>query len=128
MPVGVGVEFDPYSRECMEDPYPVYRELLADAPVYRSERRDFWAVSRHADVQRCARDWETFSSREGVDLSGSVGLAGPAGFSTCRPPDVVSTETIVTVAETSFRVNHLLGSEAWLPGSRKHIWMPGAAC
>jgi len=86
VPVGVGVEFDPYSRECMEDPYPVYRELLADAPVYRSERRDFWAVSRHADVQRCARDWETFSSREGVDLSGSVGLAGPGGFLDMDPP------------------------------------------
>ena len=70
----------------MEDPYPVYRELLADAPVYRSERRDFWAVSRHGDVQRCARDWETFSSREGVDLSGSVGLAGPGGFLDMDPP------------------------------------------
>jgi cytochrome P450 len=80
------VEFDPYSLECLEDPYPVYRALLEDAPLYHSEKRGFWAVSRHTDVQRCARDWETFSSRSGVDLSGSVGLAGPGGFLDMDPP------------------------------------------
>jgi cytochrome P450 len=86
MGVVADLEFDPYSRQCLEDPYPVYRTLLEDAPLYHSEKRDFWAVSRHADVQRCARDWETFSSRNGVDLSGSVGLAGPGGFLDMDPP------------------------------------------
>ena len=86
MGVVADIEFDPYSRECLEDPCPVYRALLEDAPLYRSEKRGFWAVSRHADVQRCARDWETFSSRDGVDLSGSVGLAGTGGFLDMDPP------------------------------------------
>jgi cytochrome P450 len=84
--VAADTEFDPYSLQCLEDPYPVYLALLEDAPLYRSEKRGFWAVSRHADVQRCARDWETFSSRGGVDLSGSVGLAGPGGFLDMDPP------------------------------------------
>jgi cytochrome P450 len=72
--------FDPFSQEALEDPYPIYRRLLADAPVYRNPDRDLWALTRYADVQAVARDWETFSSRDGVDLSGSVGLAGPGGF------------------------------------------------
>jgi cytochrome P450 len=72
--------FDPFSQEAMEDPYPTYRRLLEEAPVYRNAERDFWALTRHADVQAAARDWETFSSRDGVDLSRSVGLAGPGGF------------------------------------------------
>ena len=86
MGVVADLEFDPYSLQCLEDPYPVYRALLEDAPLYHSEKRGFWAISRHADVQRCARDWETFSSRSGVDLSGSVGLTGPGGFLDMDPP------------------------------------------
>jgi cytochrome P450 len=84
--VATGFEFDPYSREAMEDPYPVYRELLAHAPLYHNATRGFFAVSRYADLQACARDWEAFSSRDGVDLSGSVGLAGPGGFLDMDPP------------------------------------------
>lgn len=86
MGVVADIEFDPYSLQCLEDPYPVYRALLEDAPLYHNEKRGFWAVSRHADTQRCARDWKTFSSRSGVDLSGSVGLAGPGGFLDMDPP------------------------------------------
>ena len=86
MGVVADLEFDPYSLQCLEDPYPVYGALLEDAPLYHSEKRGFWAVSRHADIQRCARDWKTFSSRGGVDLSGSVGLAGPGGFLDMDPP------------------------------------------
>jgi cytochrome P450 len=84
--VATNFEFDPYSRESMEDPYPVYRKLLADAPLYYSETRGFFAVSRYDDVRAYARDWEVFSSRDGVDLSGSVGLAGPGGFLDMDPP------------------------------------------
>ena len=80
------IEFDPFSLESMVDPYPTYRALLADAPVYRSERRGFWALSRYADVQQAARDLDRFSSEGGVDLSGSVGLAGPGGFLDMDPP------------------------------------------
>lgn len=76
--VSADVEFDPFSLECMEDPYPTYRAMLEDAPVYHNARRGFWALSRFADVQHAARDWETFSNRGGVDLSGSVSWSGTA--------------------------------------------------
>jgi cytochrome P450 len=80
------VEFDPFALACLEDPYRAYRFMLEQAPVYRSERHGFWALSRFADVQRAARDWETFSSVGGVDLSGSVGLLGEDGFLGMDPP------------------------------------------
>ncbi len=63
------VEFDPFSDEFFDDPTDVYRRLRDEAPVYFSERYGFYAVSRFADVLAAHRDWETFSSAHGIDLS-----------------------------------------------------------
>ena len=41
MGVVADLEFDPYSLQCLEDPYPVYRALLEDAPLYHREKRGF---------------------------------------------------------------------------------------
>ncbi len=61
-------EYDPYAYGLHEDPYPVYAELRAHAPVYRNERLNFWALSRHADVLAAFLDTEHFSNRNGVSL------------------------------------------------------------
>jgi cytochrome P450 len=39
-----------------EDPYPVYRRLREDFPVYWSEGLQAWMISRHADVSALLRD------------------------------------------------------------------------
>jgi cytochrome P450 len=61
-------EYDPYAYEMHEDPYPVYAELRAEAPLYRNQRLGFWALSRHADVLAGFRDVTRFSNRNGVSL------------------------------------------------------------
>ncbi|HZT67835.1 MAG TPA: cytochrome P450 [Acidimicrobiales bacterium] len=63
------VEFDPFSADFFEDPYATYRRLRDEAPVYHSRRYGFYALSRYDDVVAAHRDWETFSSSHGVDLS-----------------------------------------------------------
>jgi hypothetical protein len=60
--------FDPTAYEVHEDPYPLYRRLRDEAPVYRNETLGFWALSRHADVLAAFKDVDTFSSRNGVSL------------------------------------------------------------
>ena len=62
------VEYDPYAYATHEDPYPIYRVLRAEAPAYRNETLDFWALSRHADVLAAFRDPVRFSNRNGVSL------------------------------------------------------------
>ena len=62
------VYYDPYDFEIDADPYPVFRRLRDEAPLYRNEVLDFYAVSRFADVEACSIDWETFSSRRGTVL------------------------------------------------------------
>jgi cytochrome P450 len=61
-------EFDPFSVEFFEDPYPIYRWLRDEAPVYHNERLGFWALSRYDDVLDAHRDYATFSSTHGLTL------------------------------------------------------------
>lgn len=63
------VEFDPFSMEFYNGAQDIYARLREEAPVYYNERYDFYALSRHADVAPAYRDYETFSSAKGVDLS-----------------------------------------------------------
>jgi cytochrome P450 len=57
-----GLYYDPYRPDINADPYPVYRRLRDEAPLYYNEPHDFYAVSRFEDVERCLVDRETFSS------------------------------------------------------------------
>ena len=47
------------------DPYPTYAWLRTEAPCYRDEVNDLWAVSRHADVVAIEKDPATFSNAKG---------------------------------------------------------------
>ena len=67
---GAPAEFNPYSDCFFDDPYETYRWMRDEAPVYYSERWDFYALTRHEDVVAAHRDWETFSSAYGVTLDG----------------------------------------------------------
>jgi cytochrome P450 len=62
------MELNPFSYEFHEDPYPVYRRLLEEAPLYRNSELDFYALSRFRDVLQASLDWKTYSSRDGVTL------------------------------------------------------------
>ncbi len=62
------VTYDPYAYEIHDDPYPTYARLRAEAPVYRNEERDFYALSRHADVLEAFQNTRRFSSGYGVSI------------------------------------------------------------
>ena len=60
--------YDPYDFEIDTDPYPVWKRLRDERPLYYNERYDFYAVSRFEDVNRCSLDWETYVSSKGTVL------------------------------------------------------------
>jgi len=62
---GSDVYYDPYDVGINADPYPVYRRLREEAPLYRNEQHDFYALSRFDDVQRGLNDRQTFISGRG---------------------------------------------------------------
>jgi cytochrome P450 len=57
-----GVYYDPYDVGITANPYPTYARLRDEAPIYYNERYDFWALSRHSDVEKALSNWETFSN------------------------------------------------------------------
>jgi cytochrome P450 len=62
------VYYDPYDFEIDTDPYPVWRRLRDEAPLYHNEKYGFYAVSRYEDVRKVLLDWQTFSSAKGTVL------------------------------------------------------------
>jgi cytochrome P450 len=60
------VYFDPYDVEINADPYPAFRRLRDEQPLYYNEQYDFYALSRFADVNKALVDHETFSSARGA--------------------------------------------------------------
>jgi cytochrome P450 len=59
------VYYDPYDFEIDSDPYPIWKRLRDERPLYYNERYDFYAVSRFDDVERCFIDWKTYISGRG---------------------------------------------------------------
>ena len=78
--------YDPVSSQAHEDPYPAYERLREDFPLYYIARHDVWALSRYADVKQGLRDWETFSSAQGVELGTYVQFFGPGSIQELDPP------------------------------------------
>ena len=62
------VYFDPYDVDLNADPYPMFRRLREEAPLYYNEEHDFYALSRFADVDDALVDYQTFSSARGAIL------------------------------------------------------------
>lgn len=62
------IRYDPYNVELLADPYPVFRRLREESPLYYNEQYDFYALSRFQDVSRALVDTATFSSARGMIL------------------------------------------------------------
>jgi cytochrome P450 len=81
--------YDPYDIELAADPYPMWRRLRDEAPVYYNEQYDFYALSRHADIAKWLPEWETFPSGRGVIIELiKANLTLPSGTLIMEDPPV----------------------------------------
>jgi cytochrome P450 len=63
--LGEPLYYDPWNVEIDLDPYPVYRRLRDEVPVYYNEHHDFWGISRYVDVEAALKDTGRLSSAKG---------------------------------------------------------------
>lgn len=100
------------SRRFMEDPYPTYRRLQEEAPVYWSDAWDCWLLTRFAHVDAAIRNPAGFRNRvyatwmekipaeNRQELSSFADYWTTSGFSQQDPPDHTRIRRVVAKALT----------------------------
>lgn len=75
------VQYDPYSRELVANPWATYRRMRDEEPLYYNEEHDVYVLTRFTDVEAGFKDWETFSSKRGDILEFvKAGIDYPPGL------------------------------------------------
>ncbi|PRC41602.1 cytochrome P450 [Mycobacterium sp. ITM-2017-0098] len=104
------VTLDPYNYDFHEDPYPYYKRLRDEAPLYRNEELGFWALSRHRDVLQGFRNSTTLSNKFGVSLdpaSRGPHASKTMSFLAMDDPDHLRLRTLVSKGFTPRRIREL---------------------
>lgn len=104
------VVLDPYDYDFHEDPYPYYRRLRDEAPLYHNAELGFWALSRHRDVHQGFRNSTALSNRDGVSLdpvSRGPHAAKTMSFLAMDDPAHLRLRTLVSKGFTPRRIREL---------------------
>jgi cytochrome P450 len=62
------VYYDPFDFGIDADPYPVWKRMRDEVPLYYNEKHEFYALTRFADVEPGLSDWDTYRSGRGSVL------------------------------------------------------------
>jgi cytochrome P450 len=75
------IRWDPYNTDSVADPYPAFRRMREEAPVYYNEQFQFYAISRYDDCVGILGDRETYISGDGgvLEMMGK-GIMIPSGM------------------------------------------------
>jgi cytochrome P450 len=87
--------YSPYSHDVHDDPYPYYKALRDEAPVYYNAVDNYYILSRFDDVQMAMRDFKRFSSHEGVALEADAASGYPMVI-TMVPPKHTHTRKVIS--------------------------------
>ena len=109
-PRTVDLVLDPYDYDFHEDPYPYYKRLRDEAPLYRNDAQNFWALTRHADVHHGFRNSTALSNKLGVSLdpiSRTPDAYRTMSFLAMDDPDHLRLRTLVSKGFTPRRIREL---------------------
>ncbi len=101
---------DPYDYDFHDDPYPYYRRLRDEAPLYHNDELNFWALSRHHDVSQGFRNSTTLSNLYGVSLdpiSRTTDAHKVMSFLALDDPGHLRLRTLVSKGFTPRRIREL---------------------
>jgi cytochrome P450 family 130 len=99
----VTFEFDPFDPRFWDDPYPSYRTMRHEHPVYHGGNPACYMISRYADIEPAMSDWRTFSSARGV-LVGTDSSQLPTNMFNMDPPRHDQLRSVLSRVLTPSRV------------------------
>lgn len=118
----VDLVLDPYDYDFHENPYPYYKRLRDEAPLYRNDDLNFWALTRHVDVHRGFRNSTELSNKLGVSLdpiSRTPEAYRTMSFLAMDDPGHLRLRTLVSKGFTPRRIRELEGRVLEL--TREHL-------
>jgi cytochrome P450 len=62
------VYYDPFDFDIDDDPYPIWKRLRDEVPLYYNDNYNFYALSRYEDVAHELTNWETYRSGRGTTM------------------------------------------------------------
>jgi cytochrome P450 len=101
--------WDPYDYALHADSHPVWRRMREEAPLYRNDALDFWALTRFQDVLDALVDYRTYSSAQGDILE--IIRAGQSEF----------TESMISEDPPTHTVHRQMLSRAFTPRAIKSV-------
>ena len=102
------LRWDPFDVDLDTDPYDTWRRMRDEAPVYRNDDLDFFALTRYQDVENAHRDPATYCSSHGTVLEMMSANRIPSGMMIfLDPPDHTRLRTLVSRAFTPRRIGSL---------------------
>jgi cytochrome P450 len=118
------MELNPFDHRFQSNPYPTYAWLRENAPVYRNDRLDFWALSRFDDVLEALHDTATYTSTKGVALEDD-GQGAAKSMIHMDPPDHTQMRKLVSRRFAPRRCGR--GPASWWrrsPAVTRSTWSP----
>jgi cytochrome P450 len=83
------VYYDPFDFDIDDNPYPIWKRLRDEAPLYHNDKYNFYALSRYDDVSHELTNWEAYRSGHGttIDIIMS-GIEVPPGIILFEDPPI----------------------------------------
>ena len=101
--------YDPWDVEIDLNPYPTFKRLRDESPVYYNERHDFWGLSRYADIDAALREPNKLSSAKGdiLEVVKADPVMPPGVFINEDPPLHTIHRALVSRAFTPKRIREI---------------------
>ena len=83
------VYYDPFDFDIDDNPYPIWKRLRDEAPLYHNDKYNFYALSRYEDVSRELMNFDTFRSGRGTTMDIIMsGIEVPPGIILFEDPPI----------------------------------------
>jgi cytochrome P450 len=79
-------DLDLFAESVLADPFVTYAHLRELGPAVYLTRHGMWFIGRYAEARQALRDWQTFSSEDGIGLNSGFNEAWDAALINLDPP------------------------------------------
>ncbi|MDB5583538.1 MAG: cytochrome [Bradyrhizobium sp.] len=116
--------YDPYEYALHDNPYPVYKRLRDEFPLYYNQKHGFYALSRYEDCMAALRNFRVFINSKSTTLEKEV-IPGVLPFILMMdPPDHTRLRHLMV---DQFRPHNVAPLEAMVRAMARKLLAPHAA-